>query len=237
MNQNDVKVGRREPGFTLVEMLVALSMMGILFGIAYATYAATTRSVARCGAKIAVAQEARAVLARMAREIRCVYVGARARPKKAGGTRDLLEDGPRSLVGHDGSGQGDLLQLLTTGAITRPDELDAGVREVAYRLDESNRTLLRRQTKSVDLSEARSDDRGWWVVARNVRAVSVRYFDGKDWREKWDSQDEQGPPGAVRVEISFDTESGGRTTFATAARTSYRSDRADDVTVQTRSTP
>lgn len=210
-----MKTNRDDHGFTLIEILVAVAIIAAIGGITYATYAAATQSVSRCRAKIALEQEARAVLRRMAREMRCCYVlpSNPAQDQDRGAMESSREEEHPDFLGRGNSPGGELLQLLTAGGITRPDESSAGLSIVAYRFDESDQALFRRQARPVDAGDLFSDDENWWLVARDVRAVELKYFDGTTWREEWDSRDKGELPRAVSVEIAFETEGAARATF------------------------
>ncbi len=62
------------PGFTLIEMLVALSMMAMIASMVYGSYAATSQSVEAYSSRLGCSERASQILRLMARQIRGVYV-------------------------------------------------------------------------------------------------------------------------------------------------------------------
>ena len=211
-------------GFTLLEILVALSIMLIILGISFATYAAATQSISRCNARMALEQEARTVLRRMAREIRSSYISPSLPASGRSSIRDstltgILEEEPASSFnGENDLRDEELFRLVTAGGIPKPDAIIPGLSVVAYRFDESSGTLFRLQARIVDSPEVFDDEDSWLVCARNVKAVALKYFDGEEWYEDWDSDHNGRLPLAVSIGITLETEDGPPVTFVTAAR-------------------
>ena len=211
------------PGFTLVEILLALTMMVIILGTVYAAYAAMSASVSRCRAKVAVDQEARTLLQMVAREIRCGLVPAdreRDGPSSEERGRKIVhrEENRPYFLGQRNAANGELLRLVTIGGITRPDEVAGIPRLIAYRFDPSSRTILRGDVRFVEGHEALDDEENWLPVAGNVEAVTLKYFDGAEWQDEWDSNRTNTFPGAVSIQLEMETERAGRAVFSTAAR-------------------
>ena len=230
-----MKTTRHHHGFTLVEILVALSILTIVLGVAYATYAASTKSVSRCRAHISAGREARALLGRMVREVRCTYMRAPETVETGGATEILREQRHPDFLGQDDSGNEEILQFLTPAGIGGPDAPTAGLNWVAYRFDEPSGTLYRREASIVEAPESLADEKDWWPVAQDVQSVELRYFDGNDWRDAWDSNERGELPRAVRIVIVLETANAIRFTFSDTAWVTCRkgdspSTRAQSVT-------
>ena len=170
-------------GFTLIEILVSLSIILVILGLIYGTYAATTQSLPRYKANITLDQEARILLRIMAREIRCSYVCSSdvsqdESAQDRGATEVFREEERPNFLGQKKLSRKALLRFVTTGGIARPEHITGGPSVVAYRFNESNHTLLRSQARLVDTSDIASDKQNWTVAARNVQAVFLKYFDG-----------------------------------------------------------
>jgi len=52
------------------------------------------------------------------------------------------------------------------------------------------------------MDEDAAAEEEWPVVARGLENVEFQFFDGKDWRERWDSNDAAAAPRAVRVTLT-----------------------------------
>lgn len=50
------------------------------------------------------------------------------------------------------------------------------------------------------------------LIANEIAQVSFRYFNGEDWQDEWDSEEEGGFPASIEVTIVIDTERGVETT-------------------------
>jgi len=61
-------------GFTLLEILTALTIFLIIISVMYGSYISTTQSVNHCQTKITQAQEARSILTKMSQQLRCCYM-------------------------------------------------------------------------------------------------------------------------------------------------------------------
>ena len=213
---------RTDPGFTLLEIIVALCITSIIAGVAYGTYAATTKSLAQCRARMAVEQEARTLLWRLAAEIRCAYI----RPPNISdrGTvrgRDaryiLSTEVTADFLGHEAAPDGELLRMLTFGGITAPRTAYPSLSTVAYRIDRSTHSLFRSQTAFLGTFPAPDNSDRWILVARGVRSIVLRYFDGKSWHGAWDSSKTGELPRAISVSVTFGTEWTKPMTFETSA--------------------
>ncbi|MDI9433013.1 MAG: type II secretion system protein, partial [Planctomycetes bacterium] len=64
---------RHNPGFTLIEMLVALAMIATIVSMVYGSYAATSRSMEMYDSRLTCAQRTQLVLRLMERQLRCAY--------------------------------------------------------------------------------------------------------------------------------------------------------------------
>ena len=172
----------RNAAFTLFEVLVTLSLVAIVLGITYGSYAASVKSVSVCRARAVLDGDGRALLREMAREIRCAWMPAQPDRK--------LETA--AFVG-DGSG----LTFATAAAGWGLDEPSAGISVIGYRCDRG--TLFRSQRGLPDADQPSV----WQPVVSGLRKVELEFFDGKAWQRYWDSDDTGSLPAAVRVEITM----------------------------------
>jgi len=217
---------RRRSGFTLIEILIALSIIVVILGLVYGTYAATVQSVSRCRTRNISQQQARTLLAMMARELRCSrqtpsrrqHAGKAPEAGKAPGAGAVPEEHVPDFFGQDGSSGGVLLQFTSAGGIKGWESRSGGLSRIAYRLDGSSGTLSRRQ--SVAAAGDAADEGTWLAIAGGVRAIGLRYFDGEEWRHQWDSTREGELPRAVRIEVKFGGHGKGEIAFATAVHVS-----------------
>ncbi len=216
---------RRRAGFTLIEILIALAMVAIILGAVYGTYASARQSVHRCRGAHAAQQQARILLATMARELRCAHV----RPREAEPVEDDAEDsapavsgmevvGPEDLPVRFTSGSGEILRVLTAGAARGPGDSPAGLSWVAYRLDGSAGTLHRLQYPAALGEEPPPWRAGWVPVAREIESVEFEYYDGEEWLAEWSPLGGADLPVAVRISVALGQRETGNRSFSTAAQ-------------------
>jgi prepilin-type N-terminal cleavage/methylation domain-containing protein len=177
-------------GFTLLELLVALSLLTLVVGGVAAAFS-TSLATWRLGQERAdLGQEARSILGLIARDLRAAYLGPADSP--AGlfvtdetGLRFTTASArfnrmtystfePGQFTGELGiSDQADVKYFVLSGS----DALSAGF----YRVE---RVLPPYENYDVDaIFEPDESD----LVSPNVIALEFRYFDSEQWNETWDT--------------------------------------------------
>jgi type II secretion system protein J len=188
--------GRQSRGFTLLELLVATAMMAVLAGSLYATL--QTAFKARRTAYAAVADIRAAELA-----VELV----RTDLTSAVGPRGILAGGFLGEDAIDRSGQPmDALMLHCTagGAEDTSGAGDVRMIELECSPDESGQgmTLVRRVTRYLLATLVAEPPEE--VLCRNVRSLDLKYFNGTDWQDAWDSADQgDNLPLAVKVTLEL----------------------------------
>lgn len=224
--------------FTLVEMLIALSMLTLILGAVYGSYRAATESVAHCRPKSALQQQARIFLQRLTQQIRCCYAG---RPVESDDSRHkartaeevLKKANPPLFVAKPIRPSQTFLRYITSAVTLRQNYGFGGLAIVSYRLDESGTILLRNERRYLaDEFEASDDDHEWFVVFENVSALEFEYFNGDKWLQQWDSNRMKGLPEAVRISLVFQPEGKSPISFVSAAPVVCRGDQKAKVTLQ-----
>jgi len=241
---------RGHGGFTLIEIMLALAIFGLVTVTLYGTFARTLRSKGLAERRAEVTRLGRAAVGRMADEIGSAYY-----PANLSGTaifrvlKSGTEDAPLdSLVftalsarpaGMDGRGtdqrmlayffprdrsgmhrekrtgesdpEGPLSRAANRGG---PDLLadDADDFFAAFGathppvLGTSPHRLLRREATMIERHAL--DDARATVFLDDVASLALTFFDGREWRETWDSEDANSRrlPRAVTVDLAlYDT--------------------------------
>ncbi|HXG62032.1 MAG TPA: prepilin-type N-terminal cleavage/methylation domain-containing protein [Planctomycetota bacterium] len=170
---------RRPRGFTLLELLLALSISAVVLGAAYALFRAGRSLSSRAEALAEISQAARAVLRRLEGDLR-----AAVRPSRA------FDAGFRGTKGGTEALRRDRLEFVTaTEAV--PGGIDLGA--VSYWIIEegtgAGRRGLVRERRAALTAETVEAGRPENVeeVAPEVVGLGFRYFDEGEWREEWDS--------------------------------------------------
>jgi prepilin-type N-terminal cleavage/methylation domain-containing protein len=203
--------GRGNSGFTLIEMMLAIGVLGLILTMLATSFNTVAHSKVHAEGRLIVDREGRALLWQMSKEMRDA-VQTMLAP-----SRVLLLGG-----GHSGSnGPIDTITLST---------LDAGHRRaitgiapeyiVSYSetLNPNHRGwYLLQRTQQSGLMLAASPAQSL-VLADNLLSLHLRYFDGQRWTESWDSSSL--PPGrqlpiAVGIQIQMAAPGGRVMDFAT----------------------
>lgn len=224
---------RETPGFTLLELLLALSLMALLIGGAYEVLAVARRAQSRAEEEGQLAHVARACMDRMRKDIQSLV--QEPSPFNNG---LYAEDGETGFTDVHPS---DWLVFLTASNLPRiaetvedPDNPDpdtaADLVEVEYALkttgDEPFRGLVRRVKRR--LNHALTQEEDAWAeeeIAEEVLGLNLRFFDGTEWLDAWDTsqveEDPESPAYPVAVEVSLVL---GTVRFEDGAWTAHRPD-------------
>jgi len=191
---------RRPPqrGFTLLEMIVATAIMAVLAGSLYATLHVAFRARRSATTAVEKTRAADLALAFMGADLEsaCVPTGI-----LAGG---FLGEPSTGAEGQPVDGL--LLHTIAPGGVA--DEGVGDLRQVEFVCEENDDgdgvglVLLRRVTTNLLAPTTPEPDEE--VLCRNVFTLALRYFDGIDWLDTWDStmQDNQ-LPAAVEVTLEL----------------------------------
>jgi len=247
-------------GFTLMEVMLALGIFGIVTVTLYGTFARTLRSKGIAERRAEVTRVGRAAVGRMADEIASAYypsalsgtaifrvlksgtddapldslvfTALSARPAGIDGRetdqRMLAYFFPRERSGlrrdgktGDGGESGGLGRPANRGGVDLlADDADDffaafGPRHPPVPGTEPQR-LLRREATMIErraLDEARAS-----VFLDDVASLELTFYDGREWRDVWDSEDANSRrlPRAVRIDLALYDEIGEIHHFATA---------------------
>ena len=199
---------RQHAGFTLLEMLVATAMTAVLAGSLYGTLHVAFK--ARRSAYAAVEQ---------VRKVELALEMIRADLESAVVPRGILAGEFLGEAASNSAGRpSDTIVLHTVADGARDKEGTGDIRmvELACQPDEDGQgqALLRRV--SVRLLATQVEEPSDEVLCRGVRSFSLRYFDGIEWQDGWDSgMQDNVLPLAVEVtlelvnEDSVDADQGG----------------------------
>ncbi len=226
--------------FTLLEIIISLSMLAVILGSVYGTYTAATRSLEHSKPSHALQQQASIFMQRIATEIRCCYAGFQYESlQPAAKTIQTLEkkhfqqeDAPLFKGREVTSGQS-FLQIVTSAVASKREDSLGGLAIVEYMLDSSTNTLSRSKRRYIGGFEADKDNYNWIVVLENIQAITLEYFDGKDWLKEWNSNDMEGLlPKAVRLSLVMQSEDFRPLSFVSTFQIVCREKQSGGVTVQ-----
>jgi type II secretion system protein J len=211
---------RRERGFTLLEILLAITIMGFISALLWGSFSRTSQIKQRTEAGQDRIHSARVAMMRMTREIEMAYmsnsfnIGFQERRTMFIGSPHADFDELRfSWFGH---------QRL------RADSAEADTAVVMYYVepdpnDRSAMNLMRRETRRIEQKDPKTIPGEAYILCPGVTRVKFQFYDykKKEWKEEWNTQGADGLPYLpthVRVTLGLLDERGREVPFTSAAR-------------------
>lgn len=207
--------GRCSPAFTLIEIMLAIAILGMVLVMLAESFHAVSGSKTHAENRIALDQAARTILAQMSDELRGAvqtpFIASRVlllgNARKDGGvpmdtfTVSTLDPGHRRSL--EGFGPED-----TVAYVTAPNP------------DHRGWFLLKRvQYSSLLTNPPTLENSSPVVLANNLLSLHIRYYDGDNWRESWDSTSlppGQALPAQIVIDLKMASPGGSALTLATA---------------------
>ena len=188
----------RKTGFTLVEVTVASTMAAFIMLVALGTLKAITSSSETVERNINAAAEVRFASNMIARDLVNLY-----RDEDTENTRLI------GTVEETGDQSTSYLVFYTVGRTkARADQPEGDIYEVEYYLvkDEEKSVIMRRlwPNPHEELEPAGILS----VIAENISAFAVSYFDGEEWSDEWPEEMEV-LPDLIEITIVAELPSGG----------------------------
>ena len=193
---------RQYEGFTLLELLVAMTLMVVVASCLYT--ALHTGFRAYRSALLAVEPTAQAI---NAIELIKQDLQGILPPDSNGLAVSFIGEDSTGLKGVDT----DSVEFYTTHVYADDESVSGGLGKVALLLEEdkdayhgdyTSYRLVRQIT--MNLLAPKEMDPQEQVLCRNVLSLNLRYFDGDDWQEEWDStEDSNSLPTAIEVDIQL----------------------------------
>ena len=189
-----------QQGFTLLEVLVAGTILSIVLAALYGVFSQTLTSQRRAEAQATRSRAARIVLLRLGDELR-------ASPPMPASSRRFLGELQRE-------GRYPATALTFVSALPSMHSVpgvDGGLSTVRYRLvpEEAGAVryrLIRQVSHDIGADREPSDQAvGAYPLISHVRGFRARFFDGREWRDEWgqDSASSQ-LPRAVEIRLYLD---------------------------------
>lgn len=172
-------MARNSSGFTLLEVLIAVVLLGILAAALYGSYFGVIRARDRASAGMESRRELGATLDLIRREVSSAMF-------KANGPNELH---PLKFVVEDRDNFGAPASTLTLTTLAPPSSGSAhgesGIVVVTYRVVEKDKKLsLRRQERDLFSEESSVVD---YPQMEQISSFLVECYDGSKWVKSWDT--------------------------------------------------
>jgi general secretion pathway protein J len=207
-------------GFTLIEIMLALALMGFVTSIVWGTFAQTQKIKKRIESAQDRTHTVRVALMRMTREIEMAFLsdsevmGAQERRTMfSGSSHNDFDELRFSWFGHQrmraDAAEGD---TALVSYFTMPDPDDA-----------MTTNLMRKETKRLESKDLKLIPGETYLLCPAISRIKFAYYDfkQKDWREEWDTTTADGLqylPTQVRISLTVFDERGKAVTFTSIAR-------------------
>ena len=213
---------RLRAGFTLIEILVSVTIIATIVSMVYGSYFATAKSADAYKARMTTSRQTQKVLRWMTQQIRCSYIGKISEETELAGTdssrTSKIKKSPIIYFSYepDSLGSG-ILHLVTTNKLFCEDGYVSGLVDVAYKFDKNSGTLSLSQRRFVGAPEKYLEDRNWRELLVNVESVELSFFDGRQWLTEWDFELKKKLPAAVKIDITSKDENDRQCHYGTIA--------------------
>jgi prepilin-type N-terminal cleavage/methylation domain-containing protein len=213
---------RNNTGFTLVEMLVALTIIAGILAMVYGSFVATTRSIEASGTRLGRTERACFALRLMTRQIRCAYAPSPSQSSPPG-SQGMGKDfepaidatgttSPRAssalFRGNSRDPHGEILSFVTGSGLGAGPDAPRGLFRVTYLYDQASSTLSISRRNQTDSSGDRLYPKQSDFLLGNVNGIELKFHDGRQWQQTWDIAQRHELPRAVNVEIAVVDEAG-----------------------------
>jgi len=202
---------RFEKAFTLIEVLIAVAILAILSTLIYGAVAQSHALSTRLEATSESYQTVRQLFQMMQEELSTAYY------LEATGT-DLTSNsvfiGRSPDLKESVSFTQPLLRFTNLGHHRWQSDIpetDLGLVEYEVKQDPTTNLLTlfhREETNLLSTTEASTEE---YELAEGLKKFSVRFYDGTDWADSWDSTEKKDVPQAVEVKFVVPIENEDRT--------------------------
>lgn len=184
-------------GFTLVELLVVMAILGVLVSTLYTTFRGGTNAWVAGDARVQRGQNSRAVLEIMSRDLKQAFTKS-ATNLQFQGSNSSWTDGATVRAADT---------IYFTSASNDPnDSGEYDLREVGYYLVTSARAIYRLEDDSIDSDLTGGIGSSVTEFTTHVIGLNLRYYDGATWSSDGTYAKSAALPKAVEITLTVEDE-------------------------------
>ena len=181
--------GNKRGGFTLIEVLVSLTLLTIVLGAVYSSFFSVQRAIERFDNVSVRYHEARTTLDIIRREIEAAIL---KNPKQV----DLIDRATFEVKDRDVFGK-----TVSSMDLTAFSFRGTGMSAISYFVQENNKmlTLMKKEKPPIIESEGYTVD-----LIEGIESFTVEVLFNNKWVKTWNAADTRKLPEAVKVTIEFE---------------------------------
>lgn len=169
------KIDFKKTGFTLVEVMVAVTIGGFIMLVAVGTLRAITSSAEMVDTNISAAAEVRFAINLIAKDLVNFYRDEDIKNTKLIGTAEESADGNASYM----------VFYTVNRMKARAGEAEGDIYEVEYSLMQDGEKSLLMRRLWPNPNDEYEPGGILAVIAEDIEVFEVRYFDGEEWTNEW----------------------------------------------------
>lgn len=188
-------------GFTLIEVLLAIGILGIIFSMVYWTFSRTYDVIDSVQKEMDSYRSVRLILDNISREISSVYWREDSKDSQFIG-EDLEDSGKPK----------DSLRFMSAsnyGFSTGGNESDMNIIHYYLERGEDKDTYKLMGSEQTNILGISDKVREVYELGESLTGFNLRYFNGKDWIDSWNSDELKTIPMAIEIKI-ITKDGGGR---------------------------
>ena len=209
LDQTNMANLARQEGFTLVEILVAIVVFGIVISTIFASYTGTFKIIDETERQADIYEMSRIALGRICEDLESAYINSGGEGPEIG---DEIRERMR-FVGEEREIEGagsDSLRFLSSAHIAFGEEdVDCGIAEIVYYVAEGQEGdgLALYRSDTPEFKESPQEGSGGLILCSGLYSIDFRFYDIKgEVYESWDSRSDESKdklPARVTVELLF----------------------------------
>lgn len=197
----------REKGFTLVEILVTLAMMGVIMAALYGSYQAVARAREALGPSYSQTQRVVWMLDRMNSALHGAYTKPLDLSIKTNAVIRDVNEGIQPSGDFVGVSKASRTDLTFVRVMMSPDADECSLQRVYVRWIRSDRILQMATTSAFYLPEPDLEDAlDWQPLLDSVESFEVTFLSGGQWHDTWPQEEVKSLPEAIRISVTVHTE-------------------------------